>query len=435
MTGSKDQGSARKLVQSYRVFCVAFAAFLVLFAGVRIGLLRAGHQDEARASFQSVRAGARTAMAAYEARDDAYFSGAMRELAQGDRAIELFALYERGQGVYYFLARRTGLFPVPPAPTANMTALPAYRAPSLTTLKLVSTFGSGEADRKVTVEALYTILGGADIHRVGKEIVYLLLVFLIVTATMLLLVTSVSSRGTERGAREPAPQRAPEPSVATEQHEAAPVEPTFEPAVAPVVEPLARPSVEPSVEPLARPLARPEATVAGPAPAASSRSFYSEASGLVYQDLLPTRLRSELDRAAASDQDMVLALIGIDGRESISGADAVYTALAARLRATFPYRDLVFEHGKGYAVIVPDMNLDKAMVRLEDLRIAIAGTLVEGQEVTVSVGIAARNGRLISEATLLKEATHSLARAVQEGANQVIAFRADPDKFRKVLAT
>jgi GGDEF domain-containing protein len=132
---------------------------------------------------------------------------------------------------------------------------------------------------------------------------------------------------------------------------------------------------------------------------------------------------------------MVLALVAIDRWESLSRRDLVYASMAATLRESFPYRDLVFERENGFAVIVPDINLDKALERLEDLRLRLAGTPVDGQSVTVSVGIGARNGRLMSEETLLKEASHSLAKAIRDGANQVVAFRADPDKFRRALST
>lgn len=445
MPGSREDGTARKLVKSYKVFCVAFAVFLVAFAGLRIGLLRAGHQDDARAGFQSLRAGARTALAAYDARDDGYFASAMRELVQSESGLQLLAVHEPGRRVYYFLAREPGLFPIPPAPTADMVAVPPYRSPALSTLRLVSTVGLGEANRTVTVEALYRVLGTADLHRMGKEIVYALLVFLIATATMLLVVTSVSGAGPARAPRDPAPHRAPPPRAP--EPEAPRVEPVAQSPFDVIVE--TAPDPVPAEEPVRKPAAATAATatVAKPAkvvqaptvakaepPKPASKCFYSDLTGLVYQDFLPNRLRSEIDRAAVSDQDMVIAMIQIDGLAALARQDLVYASIAGRLRETFPFRDLVFEREGGYAVIIPDNNLDRALERLEDLRLRIGASPVEGQSVTVSVGIAARNGRLISEETLLREASHSLAKAVSDGANQVVAFRADPDKFRRVLA-
>jgi diguanylate cyclase (GGDEF)-like protein len=428
MPGSRGDGTARKLLRAYRIFCVAFAAFLLVYAGTRIGLLRARHQEEARTGFQAVRAGTRTALAAYDARDDAYFSAVMRELARQEGGLLLLAVYEPGGGVYYFLAREPGLFPVPPAPTADMVAVPSYHSPPLTTLRLISTFSQGDGNRKVTVEALYRVLGSADLHRLGREIVYILLVFLIATATMLLVLTSVSGSAPARAPRRPPENREPppRPPVPQPQTEARP-------------EPEPEPEPQPEPRP-ARPVAAEPAAVRKPAQAtpeprkAAAKSFYSEVTGLVYQDYLANRLRSEIDRAAASDQDMALAMLDVDGLAAIPGHERVYASIAGRLRETFPFRDLVFEREGGYAVIIPDINLDKALERLEDLRLRIAASPVEGRSVTVSVGIAARNGRLIGEETLLKEASHSLAKAIKDGANQVVAFRADPDKFRRVLA-
>ena len=47
--------------------------------------------------------------------------------------------------------------------------------------------------------------------------------------------------------------------------------------------------------------------------------------------------------------------------------------------------------------------------------------------------MSARGGRLIEENTLLVEAEIASGRAVREGGNRVVGFRADPAKFRAAL--
>jgi GGDEF domain-containing protein len=50
------------------------------------------------------------------------------------------------------------------------------------------------------------------------------------------------------------------------------------------------------------------------------------------------------------------------------------------------------------------------------------------------IGISARNGRLVSANRLLSEAEKALSRAGSAGGGSIIAFRADPDKYRAALA-
>lgn len=437
-----------RLLGWYRIFSLVFGILLVIYAGARIGMLRAAHHEQAGRGFLTLRAGARTAMAAFEARDDDYFSTTLRELARVTEDLQLLAVRERGQKVYYFYARSASVFVTPPEPTADMMSVPEYRSPPLTTLRLESSFEQTGTGRTISVEALFQILTPEDLHRVGREAVYALLVFLIVTATILIVSAGRPGRvagavpRTATPAPEPrarfAPAEPPRSTVAPLQSPAAPAEapPVAARPPSPAPEP---PRSAPPAEPRPAAPATPPAASPPPAPAPSEglprrATIYREDSGLVYRDYLESRLRSEIERAAASDQDVVLAIIALDDAASLANVDAVNAAIAQRLRDSFPYRDLAFEYDRGFAVIIPDINLDKAILRLEDFRQAVAAAPVEGQPVTVSVGIGARNGRLIGDETLLKEAAQSLAKAIRDGRNQVVAFRADPDKFRRVLA-
>jgi hypothetical protein len=50
------------------------------------------------------------------------------------------------------------------------------------------------------------------------------------------------------------------------------------------------------------------------------------------------------------------------------------------------------------------------------------------------MGLSARNGRLANAARLLLESSKALERAEAEGAGHIVAFQADPEKFRRTLA-
>ena len=102
---------------------------------------------------------------------------------------------------------------------------------------------------------------------------------------------------------------------------------------------------------------------------------------------------------------------------------------------SFPLRDLDFEYDPhAVAVILPDRSLDQGLeaARAFQRKLLQAAWPVTGG-VRVAVGLSSRSGRLISGTRLLIEAGRSLKKAESTGGNQIIAFRADPQKFRQVL--
>jgi hypothetical protein len=52
----------------------------------------------------------------------------------------------------------------------------------------------------------------------------------------------------------------------------------------------------------------------------------------------------------------------------------------------------------------------------------------------VNAGVSARSGRLLDSATMLKEAEAALAKSLQDDQQAIFGFRADPAKYRALLA-
>jgi hypothetical protein len=164
------------------------------------------------------------------------------------------------------------------------------------------------------------------------------------------------------------------------------------------------------------------------------RSLASPATGLVWAEHLPPRLKAEIGRAAAADQDLSFARVMVDLPPDAPGADAVSAEVARQLHSSFPVADLLFESGPGtFSVILPDQDLDLAVRNLEALRARVAAASVGSSRCSVSIGVSARGGRLIEENTLLVEAEIASTRAAREGGNRVVGFRADPARFRAAL--
>jgi hypothetical protein len=154
----------------------------------------------------------------------------------------------------------------------------------------------------------------------------------------------------------------------------------------------------------------------------------------VWAEHLQARLSAEIERAAASDQDIACGRVTLDGPFVGGTLPAIYAEVARAIKATFPQQDLLFESGDdSYTVVLPDVGLDSAVRLFEELRRKVSRISREGRQPSLSVGVSSRGGRLIDHPTLLEEAGTAMAKASREGGNQVIGFRADASRFREVL--
>lgn len=161
--------------------------------------------------------------------------------------------------------------------------------------------------------------------------------------------------------------------------------------------------------------------------------LYSPYTGLGWEQYLVERLDSELQRAASSEQDLALFVIRVSG--------LVHTDLLARkiskvLADSFKFRDLVFEYGQdGFAGIVQNINLDQAMKLADGLYAEIDSILMSlsynGQ---ITIGITTRTARLLPASRMIEEASSAARKAIEEPSLPIVAFRANPEKYRSYVA-
>jgi hypothetical protein len=158
----------------------------------------------------------------------------------------------------------------------------------------------------------------------------------------------------------------------------------------------------------------------------AQKSLYSPKSGFCWESFLPERLKNELDRATADNEDILLILF-----QDVETTDEDFIVeLAGMLRENYPQNDMNFEYtDSGYAVIVQNTEMDAGIAQLEEL-------LKRWNEMksvkSVRVGLSARCGRLVEADRLLKEAESALSKASDE--NPIVGFRPDPEKFRQFIS-
>ncbi len=163
----------------------------------------------------------------------------------------------------------------------------------------------------------------------------------------------------------------------------------------------------------------------------SASSLFSPRSGLGWESFLKEKLTYELNRAASSEQELILSLLRC--RNLPAGED--YKSIANLILANFALKDLVFEYGrKGYCIILPDIDIDQGIRKLKALTKRIEN-LDNNISPIVSIGLSSRNGRLLTGERLIKEAESSLSRAESDKTSTIITFKADLDKYRGVISS
>lgn len=150
-------------------------------------------------------------------------------------------------------------------------------------------------------------------------------------------------------------------------------------------------------------------------------------SGLMARNQLETRLNSELKRAASFDQDLVLAAIS-----SARAPQWTLEELGHQIRSFFLFKDLCFKYNETSAcIILPNQELDEGIRSMRDFLRKLGDD--RGAE-KLYVGLSARNGRLLDAHTLLHEAAVAMEKSAAEGERAIFGFRADPRKYRSVVA-
>ena len=167
-------------------------------------------------------------------------------------------------------------------------------------------------------------------------------------------------------------------------------------------------------------------------PPSGEQGLFSPTSGFGWESYLDARLESELVRAASSEHDLALAIIKIPGMTKES---AFYGNVCQSLLDFFQFKDFIFEFKEdGFAVIIQNKDIDQALQSAEVLHSNLLGTLsAAGEKAKPQIGISSRSLRLISAERLKNEAEQALIHAGENADAPIIAFRVNPDKYRKFI--
>ncbi len=406
-----------------RLFALAAAGFLVFLIGflaVRLYLTREHGGRAAAAHFELVNSELTNTFLAQNLTLTDFMGANDRVAGFGNATQRLIgnagfaAMILRGPGgVLYAYAPERTLFDPAEGPPQRL------RLPSLHTMFAAPFAG----DPAATLTASYRLIARESAFRIVRDGLFLVLAFLLACAISLLLIVTLTPRPVSESP--PAP---PLPAAAG----TAPAVPGAPPAGSAAAHPAAAPAGAlhpadapfPAVEPEAAPLAAPVAAAA-PAPAApAAQPGTTYAYGLEPQERFAPRLRAELERAAAYQTDLSVALGVLLSAQATTGDSAARLAHLARELAPLP--ELAFAYGAaGFALVLPETNLDAAMAQLEPWR-----RMTAEAGLGIAIGIGDRSGRYLDGDRLLLEVEQALGRAIATGGQQLVAFRVDPARYR-----
>ena len=161
--------------------------------------------------------------------------------------------------------------------------------------------------------------------------------------------------------------------------------------------------------------------------------LFSPLTGIGWEQYLSDRLEAELVRAASSEQDLSLIVIRVAG---LLHTDLISRKISQVLLDAFKFRDMVFEFGaNGFAGILQNVNLDQAMKVADTLYAGIDSLLMEMSfEGQITIGITTRTARLLPASRMIEEAVSAAKKAEEEPSLPIVAFRANPEKYRDFVA-
>ncbi|UCF98782.1 MAG: hypothetical protein JSV89_04410 [Spirochaetaceae bacterium] len=356
--------------------------FILFFTAYRLKITIDGNRGESEKNLERLRISALSVFLAEGSFDSEYFKTTIREQFLSTDRIVLLAIYSSREGIHYLISKNQSYLAQAPEQSGGgapqYTIRPVYE-------NLFSLRFSPGIRQDLFIDGIFQDLDRAQVYPILREIFYILLVYLLIASVFLLFAATV------RAAPGSLTSRMPDRKPQTRRSR------TSLPQV-PVRDRRSQPQTH--------------------FEAGAAAGLFSPSTGLGWSQHLSPRLASELERAAGSDQD--LSLIFISSQYDLK-------ELAGSIMNSFPLRDLVFEYDSSTAaVILPDRDLDQSLKEARDFQQRIPSP--------VSIGASARNGRLVSANRLLVEAARALKQAESTGGGGIVAFRADPDKYRSSVA-
>lgn len=372
----------RKLYITFSIISLIFFIGLFVYLGVMIRLTRDKNLDSIRDEFTRIKTEAVSAYLAVQSFEADFFRSRINTVFTRQARLQLVSVSSEEDGILYLYTRSTSYLNSRPEQESFTDQKPKFNVFPISEVLLHLPF-SPVLREDLIIEGIFIVLGREDIYPVLRNAFFGLLIFLLLAGIFVLVTTSVdfSQKKSRIDVRSP------------------------------------------------------------------------DGAGIMDRKII-TALQKMMETAHEENQDMAFALVKIDDFASFAEPedmhntlyDLINQSLTKQASAEQPSADedsdddlrteslwatskLLYWEDDGFALFLPGLDLDRALRRLETVRKEIAAFESEEQQPSISVGLCSLNNRQVDSQTLIREAYTAVQKASSEGKNQVIAFRADPQKF------
>ena len=431
----------RRFVAAFAAVCIAAALASAASVAYRVLASDAAGRKAARADFE----GLRSVLANVKTTSDLADASLRARLASRYEAnpyLLLVDVYERGVGDRWRIPADS-----PYLPAANAGgAVPEPVYPPSSTILLSSPL-KGDSSGHLAVDALYTSLTQLSVYQAFRDALIGLASFLSLAALILAVISGKGEARMTPASKKPVavdPREEASDTATVTEMAAAAAEYQYDTLVAEDAENEEQKDKEKekAVSPSPDISSTGISIKAAPGPMEDDcgdkpEGLYSPASGLGWESYMQERLDAEISRSASFEQDLSLLVLSYDG---LSAHDTNYAAIGAAIKEFFNFRDLSFERGDdGFSVILPNIDSSHALRMAEEFYRKLAfiadGDVAELDLLPLFMGISSRSGRLVGADRITEEAAAALEKARYEKDTRIIAFRPDPDKYRRFLAS
>ena len=154
---------------------------------------------------------------------------------------------------------------------------------------------------------------------------------------------------------------------------------------------------------------------------------YGAASSLEQATLIE-ELTTALTETAVAEEDLALLLIHADDIPHNQQIIHLLRATLDRIHKVFVFNQDTL------GLVIFYAPLDQAMQIANSLYDEIYPLLEDANKKSLGIGLTTRAGRLIPAYRMIEEAAAAIDKATQEGGDPIVAFRVNPDKYRRCLA-
>lgn len=371
----------------YSIFGVLVLVVLAVLVLGRLNTARSANIQEAQASYRRLESDLADASTLEQIRTQ------LRDYSRIVPTIQALVLYDPDLGLQFIWTSESDLLLLPAGELRQFRGIPRYSISEITQLRISENVSSADGFR-LTLDAVYSVLGFADAYLPLRDSLFALLGFAFLTVTVVLIIGRQPNTSSRERVDRSSVVRAADTSSAPETH-VSPARPPVEQTEEIAIEELPMDSSEPG-------------------------TLFNPITGVSHRAHLDKRLGLELERSAYNDQDLTCALVRFP---NLRGEDE-YVQAASLVLAAYQFEDLCFEYDQTtFCVILPNTELPQGIKQAEAFR---------KRNPEAVIGMSARNGRLVEAGRVLKEADSSLGHATTEP-GRIVGFRPDPRKYRQFV--